>query len=94
MRKLTKYAAGAASIGLAAAASVAGVSSTATADSHGAFWAGLSPAANPRIGVQDNRLATGLAENPAAWGALPLANPDTANGITNYGNDHGDRNND
>ncbi|MDQ1724686.1 MAG: hypothetical protein QOG52_1714 [Frankiaceae bacterium] len=85
MRKLTKYAAGAASIGLAAAAGVSGISSAAVADSHGTFWAGLAPAANQRLGIQDNRLATGLAENPVAWGALPLTNPDTTGGITNYG---------
>jgi hypothetical protein len=41
--------------------------------------------ANPRFGVQNNVLGAGLTQTSVAWGALPLTNPDTANGITTYG---------
>ena len=50
-----------------------------------AFRIGSSPSANPRIGIEDNRLASGLRETPVAWGQLPLTNPDAALGITHYG---------
>ncbi len=42
-------------------------------------------AANPRVGVESNTLGEGLAGVSVAWGALPLVNPDTANGVTHYG---------
>jgi hypothetical protein len=41
--------------------------------------------ANPRLGVQNNVLAPGLSQTSVAWGNLPLANPDTANGVSHYG---------
>jgi hypothetical protein len=41
--------------------------------------------ANPRLGVQNNVLAPGLSQTSVAWGNLPLANPDTAAGVTHYG---------
>ena len=43
------------------------------------------PAANPRFGIENNVLASGLSQTPVAWGALPLTNPDLANGVTYYG---------
>ena len=41
--------------------------------------------ANPRFGVQNNVLGSGLTQTSVAWGSIPLANPDTANGVTYYG---------
>ena len=41
--------------------------------------------ANPRLGVQNNVLASGLSQTSVAWGNLPLANPDIAAGVTHYG---------
>jgi hypothetical protein len=49
------------------------------------FGGGVQPAANPRSGVQDNALISGLDETSVAWGNLPLLNPDPANGVTHYG---------
>jgi len=43
------------------------------------------PHANPRFGVEGNVLTPSAQEVPAAWGSLPLTNPDTANGVTHYG---------
>lgn len=43
------------------------------------------PSANPRSGVQNNVLTSSAMQSSVAWGALPLANPDTANGVTHYG---------
>jgi len=43
------------------------------------------PLANPRVGVQNNVLAPGLSQTSVAWGNLPLANPDSAAGVTHYG---------
>jgi hypothetical protein len=43
------------------------------------------PDANPRFGVENNVLTPSAHEVPAAWGSLPLTNPDTANGVTHYG---------
>jgi hypothetical protein len=43
------------------------------------------PDANPRFGVQNNVLTPSAHETPAAWGNLPLTNPDAANGVTHYG---------
>ena len=43
------------------------------------------PAANPRTGVQGNVLTPSATQTSVAWGALPLVNPDTANGVTHYG---------
>jgi hypothetical protein len=45
------------------------------------------PDANPRFGVQNNVLTPSAHEVPVAWGNLPLANPDVANGLTHYGYD-------
>ncbi len=55
----------------------------ATASSQGGF--GTLAAANPRSGIQNTVLAAGLAQTSVAWGALPLTNPDTAQGVTHYG---------
>jgi hypothetical protein len=41
--------------------------------------------ANPRLGVQNNVLAPGLSQTSVGWGNLPLANPDSAAGVTHYG---------
>lgn len=41
--------------------------------------------ASPRVGVQNNVLAPGLSQTSVAWGNLPLANPDSAAGVTHYG---------
>ena len=38
------------------------------------------PYANPRAGVQNNVLTPSARQTSVAWGSLPLANPDTANG--------------
>ena len=46
---------------------------------------GAVGAANPRFGVENNVLASGLSQTSVAWGALPLTNPDAANGVTYYG---------
>ena len=76
------YAVGAAGLAVTA---VAGLLAGGTAAADASFAAGGRPAANPRDGVQDNRLATDLDESPVAWGQLPLTNPDTALGNTHYG---------
>jgi hypothetical protein len=86
MRNITK----AAAAGVACTAAVGTVlalgSGSATASS--SSWAGGGvPSANPRVGVQNNVLAPGLAAEPVAWGALGLTNPDTAAGVTHYGYD-------
>lgn len=41
--------------------------------------------ANPRDGVQNNRVLPGLSLRAVAWGSLPLTNPNAAAGITHYG---------
>ncbi len=43
------------------------------------------PSANPRSGIANNVLTPSATETSVAWGSLPLANPDTANGVTHYG---------
>ncbi|CAI9416449.1 alkaline phosphatase PhoX [Nocardioides sp. T2.26MG-1] len=43
------------------------------------------PSANPRSGIQGNVLTPSATQTSLAWGALPLVNPDTANGVTHYG---------
>lgn len=43
------------------------------------------PAANPRVGIEGNVLTPSATQTSVAWGALPLVNPDTANGVTHYG---------
>jgi hypothetical protein len=82
MRKLSIYGAG---VGLAAAAVIASMTGAATADGHDSFAAGVTPTANPRVGIQDNQLVSGLDEQSVAFGQLPLTNPDVAAGITRYG---------
>lgn len=74
---------GAAGVTLAAVAALLPGSAAAAASSP--VTDGVQPAANPRVGIQDNRLISSLDESPAAWGELPLANPDVAKGITHYG---------
>ncbi|GAB3449373.1 phosphatase [Phycicoccus ginsengisoli] len=86
MRSISK----AAAVGVAGTAVVGTVlalgSGSATASS--STWeSGDVRSANPRVGVQGNVLASGLTAQPVAWGALGLANPDTAAGVTHYGYD-------
>ena len=45
------------------------------------------PSANPRFGVANNVLTPSAHEVAVAWGSMPLANPDVANGLTHYGYD-------
>ena len=66
------------------AGSAVAVQSTAVQAATGFHVIGV-PAANPRSGVQDNRLTPSASETSVAWGNLPLVNPDTANGVTHYG---------
>ena len=65
------------------AAALAGGPMTGGGDAPGAF--GPLDAANARAGIQNNVLSAGLRQTSVAWGALPLTNADTANGITSYG---------
>jgi hypothetical protein len=43
----------------------------------------IGVAANPAFGIQQNVLATGISENPVAYGQLPLVNAD--GGVSHYG---------
>jgi hypothetical protein len=56
---------------------------SAAADEGGTF--GNVGSANPRFGIENNVLGSGLSQTPVAWGSIPLTNPDTANGIAYYG---------
>ncbi|PKW27708.1 alkaline phosphatase PhoX [Phycicoccus duodecadis] len=67
----------------AVAVGAALVSSPAQADS--GFSVAPVPYANPRVGVENNVLTPSARQVPVAWGALPLTNPDAANGVTHYG---------
>ena len=55
------------------------------AQAHSGFAVVGVPYANPRAGVQNNVLTPSARQTSVAWGNLPLANPDTANGVTHYG---------
>jgi hypothetical protein len=70
-------------LGVATSAACLVALSAASADS-GLHVVGV-PDANPRLGVENNVLTPSAHEVPAAWGSLPLANPDAANGVTHYG---------
>ncbi|HEY8718876.1 alkaline phosphatase PhoX [Pengzhenrongella sp.] len=73
-------------IGSAAVAAVAALAVgplTATASTNGP--SDQVDTANPRSGVQNNVLSAGLTQTSVAWGSLPIANPDTLNGVTHYG---------
>jgi hypothetical protein len=74
---------GAAGLGIATVAAL--LPGTASAGNTNPFTGGDQPSANPRWGVQDNALASGLDETPVAEGQLPLVGADTAAGITRYG---------
>jgi hypothetical protein len=74
---------GAAGLCLAAVSTV--LPGSASADSDDPFAGGVQPATNPRAGIQDNVLISGLDETGVAWGNLPLANAGTAGGVTHYG---------
>jgi hypothetical protein len=74
---------GAAGISIAAVAALLPSSASAAPDNP--FTGGVVPAANPRVGIQDNTLISSLDETSVAWGHLPLTNPDTDKGITHYG---------
>ena len=72
--------------GLGAAAVVASLlGSVAPAAGDDSFPGGVKPAANERVGIQDNVLASTLRETSVAWGQLPLTNPDSSLGNTHYG---------
>ncbi len=43
------------------------------------------PNPNPRVGVANNVLTPSASQVAVAWGTMPLANPDTVNGLTHYG---------
>ena len=86
MNSIKKYGTlGIAGLGVVAVATLTPGSASAAAGSP--FTDGIQPAANPRVGVEDNGLISSLAETSVAWGNLPLVNPDTAKGITHYGYD-------
>ena len=70
---------------LGAAAGTACLLATGSAGASGGFHVFGVPDGNPRFGVESNVLTPSAHEVPAAWGALPLTNPDTANGVTHYG---------
>lgn len=71
---------------LGAAAGTACLLATGSAGaSGGGFRVEGVPHANPRFGVENNVLTPSAQEIPAAWGSLPLTNPDAANGVTHYG---------
>ncbi len=76
-------------VGIAAAtvAVIAAALAAAPAAASGSSFSAFSGAgnANPRSGVQNNVLGAGLSQTSVAWGSLPLANPDTANGVSYYG---------
>ena len=71
-------------VGTAALGTTLAVGSAATASPSG-WEVGAVQSGNPRSGVENNVLATGLAQTSLAWGSLPLTNPDTASGVTHYG---------
>jgi len=66
-----------------AGAALAAGSFSGASTAQGSF--GNVDSANPRTGVENNVLSAGLTQRSVAWGALPLTNPDTANGVTSYG---------
>jgi hypothetical protein len=72
---------------LGAAAGASCLLAVGSADAHGGFHVFGVPDANPRFGVESNVLTPSAHEVPVAWGSLPLANPDTARGMTHYGYD-------
>ena len=74
---------GAAGLSLATVAAMLPGAASASAPSP--FTEGDRPAANPRVGIQDNVLISSLHQSPVAWGQLPLTNPDVAAGIDRYG---------
>ena len=72
-------------VGISVVAVAALVPGSASATPGSPFTGGDQPAANPRVGVQDNVLISSLDESSVAWGQLPLTNPDTAAGFDRYG---------
>lgn len=80
------HAAGLAGIAAAtvAVSALAAGTVTAVASPEG-FTAGTVPAANPRTGVAGDVVPGDLTVRSAAWGNLPLTNPDPAAGVTHYG---------
>ncbi|MCU1668401.1 MAG: phosphatase-like protein [Blastococcus sp.] len=71
--------------GISLVAVMATLPGSASASPPSPFTEGSSPAANPRVGIQDNGLISSLDESPVAWGQLPLTNPDTTAGFDRYG---------
>ncbi|EWT02195.1 phosphatase [Intrasporangium oryzae NRRL B-24470] len=67
------------------AAAVAFALASAPAQADDGFRVVGVPSANPRFGVQNNVLTASATQTSVAWGALPLTNPDVANGVTHYG---------
>ncbi|HJQ06891.1 MAG TPA: alkaline phosphatase PhoX [Nocardioides sp.] len=83
VRPRTRLVAGLAAAGITTAGIAAGIT---TADAaRDDFRVTDVPTANPRFGVESNALTPSATETSVAWGGLPLANPDTANGVTRYG---------
>jgi hypothetical protein len=72
--------------GALVAGTVAGLTSM-SADARDGFSVVNVSSANPRSGIENNVLTPSATETSVAWGNLPLANPDTANGVTHYGYD-------
>lgn len=70
--------------GALVAGTVAGLTSM-SADARDGFSVVNVPTANPRTGIESNMLTPSATETSVAWGALPLTNPDPANGVTHYG---------
>ncbi|HET7397015.1 MAG TPA: alkaline phosphatase PhoX [Intrasporangium sp.] len=68
---------------MATAAVFAAASAPAEADN--SFRVVGVPYANPAMGVQNNVVTPSATQTSVAWGNLPLANPDTVNGVTHYG---------
>ncbi|MEZ5097662.1 MAG: DUF839 domain-containing protein [Nocardioides sp.] len=77
----------AARIGTTAALAVSGglLLLTGPAQAGSGFVVAPVATANPRFGVQGNVLTPSATQSSVAWGNLPLANPDVANGVTHYG---------
>jgi hypothetical protein len=72
--------------GGAIAAGVAfGIAAIPPAAADAAFRVADVPYANPKSGVENNVLTSSASQTSVAWGALPLTNPDVANGVTYYG---------
>jgi hypothetical protein len=73
------------SVATIAVAAVFALTSGGTAGAQGGLPVVNVPHANPKFGIQNNMLTPSATQTSVAWGALPLTNPDAANGVTRYG---------